>query len=182
MRPIEFNWESGTATIEWLSPTAGLIRFLYPTPAALPFRGVCCIEITGTEYEFKGMVFRAMDDAPTLTEHRAIKGYLASMGLIGKSRRLKYGRVVTKVYLGNPAQNSTVEKLIMATRTFRVTAELINEGTGKGEGKYVHETNGRTLKEVRHLQNTLKNGYEAELEAIGDQLAAAEEAASQASA
>jgi hypothetical protein len=112
VRPIAFDWESGTATIQWLAPTVGLIRFLYPTPAALPFRGVCCIDIKGKEYEFKGMVFRAKDDAPTFAEHRAIKRYLASMGLVGKSRRLKNGNVVVKQY-GNSAKTETVEKLKM---------------------------------------------------------------------
>jgi len=126
VRPIEFDWESGTATIQWLAPTVGLIRFMYPTPAALPFRGVCCIEITGTEYEFKGMVFRATDDAPTFAEHRAIKGYLASMGLIGKSRRLKSGNVVMKMY-GNSAKTETVEKLKMANPKLRITMEYLGD-------------------------------------------------------
>jgi hypothetical protein len=126
MRPIDFDWESSTATIEWLSPTVGLIRFMYPIPQALPFRGVCCVEITGNEYEFKGMVFRATDDAPTFAEHRAIKKYLASMGLIGKSRRLKNGNVVVKQY-GNFAKTETVEKLKMSDPKLRITMEYLGD-------------------------------------------------------
>lgn len=126
MRPIEFDWESGTATIQWLAPTVGLIRFMYPTPAALPFRGVCCIDIKGKEYEFKGMVFRASDDAPSLAEHRAVKGYLKSLGYQGMARRLKNGKVVVKQY-GNFAKTQTVENINMANPKLVVTMDFVDE-------------------------------------------------------
>jgi len=115
-----------TVTIEWLEPTVGLIRFLYPGPADYPYRGVVNVHVTGTEYEFKGMVFHAENDAPTFAEHRAIKKYLASMGLVGISRRLKNGMVVTKMY-GNSAKTETVEKLKMANPKLRITMEYLGD-------------------------------------------------------
>jgi len=154
MRSIAFDWESGTATIEWLSATAGLIRFLYPTPEALPFRGVCCIDIKGNEYEFKGMVFREKDDAPTLAEHRAIKGYLASMGLVGKSRRLKNGKVVTKVYPGNPAQNSTVENSMKVTVSFDV-----KDDQGQDFATISAAYTGVPAAGVAHMEGLLISGF-----------------------
>src|SRR5687768_6425086 len=87
-----------TVTVEWLSPGAGLIRVLYPVACELPYRGVVNVHIENGEYEFKGMVFREKNDAPTLGEHRAMKKYLAKMGLVGKSRRFKNGKVITKEY------------------------------------------------------------------------------------
>lgn len=115
-----------TVTIEWLEPTVGLIRFLYSGPADYPYRGVVNVDIDGTEYEFKGMVFHAENDAPTFAEHRAIKRYLADMGLIGKSRRLKSGNVVVKMY-GNFAKTETVEKLKMSDPKLRITMEYLGD-------------------------------------------------------
>ncbi len=90
-----------TVTVEWLEPTVGLIRVLYPTQGEFPYRGIVSVHITGNEYEFKGMVFRASDDAPNLAEHRAMKRYLQSKGYKGMSRRLKDGKVVVKQYGAN---------------------------------------------------------------------------------
>jgi hypothetical protein len=115
-----------TVTIEWLEPTVGLIRFLYPGWGEFPYRGVVSVHIEDASYEFKGMVFHEKDDAPTLAEHRAIKLYLASMGLIGKSRRLKNGKVVVKMY-GNFAKTETVEKLKMSDPKLRITMEYLGD-------------------------------------------------------
>jgi hypothetical protein len=87
-----------TVTAEWLAPNVCLVRFLYSSPADYPYRGVVNVHVTGLEYEFKGMVFRWQGDAPTKDEHRAIKVFLARKVLIGKSRRLRNGQVVTKTY------------------------------------------------------------------------------------
>jgi hypothetical protein len=116
-----------TVTIEWLEPTVGLIRFLYPGPADYPYRGVVNVHIEGTEYEFKGMVFHAKNDAPTFVEHRAIKRYLAIMGLIGKSRRLKNGVVVMKLYPGNSAQTLNCGEMKMSDPKLRITMEYLGD-------------------------------------------------------
>lgn len=115
-----------TVTIEWLEPTVGLIRFLYSGPADYPYRGVVSVHVTGTEYEFKGMVFRASDDAPSLAEHRAVKGYLKSLGYQGMARRLKNGKVVVKQY-GNFAKTQTVENINMANPKLVVTMDFVDE-------------------------------------------------------
>ncbi len=117
-----------TVTIEWLEPTVGLIRFLYPGRGEFPYRGVVNVHVTGNEYEFKGMVFHAKDDAPTFAEHRAIKRYLASLGLIGISRRLKNGSVVVKHY-GNSAKTINEEKQ-MANPQLVVSMEYLDENGG----------------------------------------------------
>jgi hypothetical protein len=72
------------------------------------------------------MVFHAENDAPTFAEHRAIKKYLASMGFIGISRRLKNGNVVMKMY-GNSAKTETVEKLKMSDPKLRITMEYLGD-------------------------------------------------------
>lgn len=172
---------SETVTIEWLEPTVGLIRFLYSSPNPLPYRGVVDVHIVGSEYEFKGMVFRTSDDAPSLAEHKVVKGYLNSLGYQGMSRRLKNGTVVVKQY-GNSAKTQTVEKQTMATRTFIVSGVLVNDETGKQEGKISMESNGRSLKEIRFLQDALVNDFGGTLKQVGDDLAAKEEAANQAAA
>lgn len=87
-----------TVTIEWLAPTVGLIRFLYSGSGKFPYRGVVNVHIENANYEFKGMVFHDSNDAPTKDEHRAIKFFIAKLGLVGKSRRLRNGQVVTKTY------------------------------------------------------------------------------------
>lgn len=93
-----FDWQEGTASIEWTAPTSGLIRFHYEGNHKFPYRGVCTVKVGNGGYEFKGMVFRHESDAPTREEHRAVKNYLKSMGLIGISRRLKDGKVIVKNY------------------------------------------------------------------------------------
>jgi hypothetical protein len=178
MRPIAFDWESGTATIEWLSPTVGLIRFMYPAPQALPFRGVCCIDIKGKEYEFKGMVFRATDDAPTLAEHRAIKGYLASMGLVGKSRRLKNGMIVTKMYPGNSAQTLNCGEMKMPEDKVQEGRLLVgvsltaHNADGTVFAVHGHKFN-MTEAQFAWLQDSLDGGTIADLKKLRDQKLAA---------
>lgn len=113
-----------TVTIEWLEPTVGLIRFLYSGPADYPYRGVVNVHVTGNEYEFKGMVFHEKDDAPTKEEHRAIKWFLGRKRLIGKSRRLKNGMIVMKVYPGNSAQSNCGE---MKMPKLVVTMDFIDD-------------------------------------------------------
>jgi len=59
----------------------------------------------------------------------------------------------------------------MATKSYRVTGELIDDETGKVVDVISHTTKGRTKAEIRHCQNLLKNGYLGALEALGDKLA-----------
>jgi hypothetical protein len=87
-----------TVTAEWLSEKVCLIRFLYPEPNELPYRGTVTAHIIADGlYEYKGMVFVANESA-TRQEHRAIKGYFKKRGLKGISKRLKNGNVITKEY------------------------------------------------------------------------------------
>lgn len=87
-----------TVTAEWLTDTVCLLRFLYDYPTNEPYRGVVNAHITGDNcYEYKGMVFRD-GEAPTLPEHRNIKGYFKNRGLEGVAKRLKNGNVITKHY------------------------------------------------------------------------------------
>lgn len=97
LEPIEFDWKEGTASVVWESPTIGLVRFHNPddeseTPL---YRGVCLIKVTWGEYEFKALTCK-----PTKEEHKAVRGYLESLGLRGFSRRVKDGKVVVKRYRG----------------------------------------------------------------------------------
>lgn len=88
-----------TVTAEWLSETVCLLRFLFPEPGELPYRGVVNAHVTGPgAYEFKGMCFLT-GEAPTKVEHTKIKTYFVTeRGLVGRSKRLKKGIVVTHEY------------------------------------------------------------------------------------
>jgi hypothetical protein len=89
---------SDTVTAEWLSDTVCLLRFLFPEPNDLPYRGTVTAHIFAPGlYEYKGMVFVNKESA-TLLEHRDIKGYFRKRGLKGVSKRLKNGNVITKEY------------------------------------------------------------------------------------
>ena len=59
----------------------------------------------------------------------------------------------------------------MATKSYRVTGELIDDETGAVVDIISHTTKGRSNAEIRHCQNLLKNGYLGALEALGDKLA-----------
>lgn len=83
----------------------------------------------------------------------------------------------SEVVLGNFAKTKTVEIQNMATRTFIVSGILVNDETGKQEGKISMESNGRSLKEIRFLQDALVNDFGGTLKQVGDDLAAKEEAA-----
>jgi hypothetical protein len=180
MRPINFDWEEGTATIEWESPNVGLIRFLYPEPNELPFRGVCNVVIKNGVYEFKGMVFRASDDAPSLAEHRAVKGYLNSLGYQGMSRRLKNGKVVVKQY-GNFAKTVTVEKLKMSEGKVQegrlLVSVSLNADNADGTlfAKHNHVFN-MTEAQFAWLQDSVDGGTIAELKKLRDAKLAAQAA------
>lgn len=142
-----------TVTIEWLEPTVGLIRFLYSGPAEYPYRGVVNVHIEGIEYEFKGMVFHARDDAPSLAEHRAVKGYLQSLGYQGKSRRLKSGNVVVKMY-GNSAKTETVEKFMKVTVSFDV-----KDDQGSDFATITASYVGVPASGVAHMEGLLISGF-----------------------
>lgn len=162
---------SGTVTIEWLDPDVGLIRFLYPGPSEWPYRGVVTVHIEGTEYEFKGMVFRASDDAPSLAEHRAVKGYLKSLGYQGMARRLKNGKVVVKQY-GNSAKTQTVEKLSMSGKVqegrLLVKLALCAENAdGTVFANHGHEFN-MTRAQFAWMQDSVDNGTVADLKKLRD--------------
>lgn len=166
-----------TVTVEWLEPTVGLIRFLYPGPGDYPYRGVVSVDVDGTEYEFKGMVFHAKDDAPTFAEHRAIKRYLADMGLIGKSRRLKNGVVVVKQY-GNSAKTQTVEKQ-MSEQNVQVPADkllvTIFLGAENADGTLFNDDRKRVVLDRQayaNLQKMVNDGVNVPLMQIGQDLAA----------
>jgi hypothetical protein len=167
-----------TVTIEWLEPTVGLIRFLYPGWGEFPYRGVVSVHIEDASYEFKGMVFHEKDDAPTLAEHRAIKLYLASMGLIGKSRRLKNGKVVTKMYPGNPAQTNCGE-MKMSEQNVQVPADkllvTIYLGAENADGTLFNDDRKRVVLDRQayvNLQKMVNDGVNVPLMQIGQDLAA----------
>jgi hypothetical protein len=144
----------GTVTIEWLDPTVGLIRFLYPDPSEWPYRGVVTVHIEGTEYEFKGMVFRASDDAPSMAEHRAVKGYLKSLGYQGMARRLKNGKVVVKQY-GNSAKTQTVEK-----QSMKVTVSFdVKDDQGSDFATITASYVGVPASGVAHMEGLLISGF-----------------------
>lgn len=130
MKPIEFDWKEGTTSVTWESPNCGIVRFHEPgdTDDQPKYRGVVFVKVDsrwtwlekviwvlqqinlGKYYEFKAMVMR--DGQPvTKKEHFAVKvTYLEGMlNLLGKSRRLKNGKVIVKKY---PAilPKQTVEK------------------------------------------------------------------------
>lgn len=89
---------SDTVTAEWLTESVCLLRFLYPEPNELPYRGTVTAHIIAEGlYEYKGMVFINGESA-TLQEHRDSKGYFRKRGLKGISKRLKNGNVITKEY------------------------------------------------------------------------------------
>jgi hypothetical protein len=167
-----------TVTIEWLEPTVGLIRFLYAGPGDYPYRGVVSVDVDGNEYEFKGMVFHAENDAPSFAEHRAIKRYLADMGLIGKSRRLKNGVVVTKMYPGNPAQTNCGE-IEMSEENVQVPADkllvTIYLGAENADGTLFNDDRKRVVLDRQayvNLQKMVNDGVNVPLMQIGQDLAA----------
>jgi hypothetical protein len=162
-----------TVTIEWLEPTVGLIRFLYPGPADYPYRGVVNVHVTGNEYEFKGMVFHASDDAPSLAEHRAVKGYLQSLGYQGKSRRLKNGVVVMKLYLGNSAQTNCgemkmSERKVQEGRLLVKLSLCAENADGTVFANHGHEFN-MTEAQFAYLQDSVDNGTMADLKKLRDE-------------
>jgi hypothetical protein len=159
-----------TLTIEWLSPGVGLVRFLYSGPAEYPYRGVVNVHITGDEYEFKGMVFHAKNDAITFAENRAIKRYLRDMGLVGKSRRLKNGNVVMKVY-GNSAKTNCGEmKMSGKVQEGRLLVKLAlsaENADGTVFANHGHEFN-MTRAQFAYLQDSVDNGTMADLKKLRD--------------
>jgi hypothetical protein len=166
-----------TVTIEWLEPTVGLIRFLYSGPADYPYRGVVNVHVTGNEYEFKGMVFHARDDAPSMAEHRAVKGYLQSLGYQGKSRRLKNGVVVTKMY-GNSAKTNCGE-MKMSEQNVQVPADkllvTIFLGAENADGTLFNDDRKRVVLDRQayvNLQKMVNDGVNVPLMQIGQDLAA----------
>lgn len=165
-----------TVTIEWLEPTVGLIRFLYSGPSEWPYRGVVNAHVEGSKYEFKGMVFHAENDAPTFAEHRAIKRYLASMGLVGKSRRLKNGNVVMKMY-GNSAKTNCGE-MKMSEENVQVPADkllvTIFLGAVNADGSLFNDDRKRVVLDRQayvNLQKMVNDGVNVPLMQIGQDLA-----------
>lgn len=112
--PIDFHWQSGTSTIEWIvlpdrktGLGSGLIRYLNYKhyPDNLPYRGVTTIAIKDWVFEFKGACFWRQGDRPFKEEHEDIKDHLTNpdpekgWGMEGFALRQKAdGRIVVKRY------------------------------------------------------------------------------------
>jgi hypothetical protein len=112
--PIDFHWQSGTATIEWIvlpdrktGLGSGLIRYLNYKHSSdnLPYRGVTNIAVKNWVFEFKGACFWRKGDRPFKEEHEDIKDHLTNpdprkgWGMEGFALRQKAGgRIVVKRY------------------------------------------------------------------------------------
>lgn len=93
-----------------------------------------------------------------------MRNFLEWLGLWHRPK----GGVVVVVEMGNIAQNEVkLEVVEMGTKSFRVTAEVIDEATGKVDSTLSVEQNGQNSQGVCDLQDTLLSTYGAALSAKG---------------
>jgi hypothetical protein len=98
------------------------------------------------------------------------------MGLIGKSRRLKNGNVVVKMYPGNPAQTNCGE-IKMGMKIYEVQERIIDEATGHVDHVATVSSQGLTSLQVCNAQDQLDAGYVQPMRKIARGLAESKEAA-----
>lgn len=126
------------------------------------------------EYELTSLIRNGSARDPTLTEHTEVRNYLESLGFYGLWRRAKRGNVkVVANERGNVAQSIKLEVVKMGMKTFRVSAQVIDEATGKVDSTLSVEQNGQNSLGVCDLQDTLLSTYGAALSAKGREFAQA---------
>ena len=81
-----YDWRHGRGTLNWLSPTVGLVR-IHESEDCIPgpYNCVVTVVLTDDEYELQGF----LGVRPSLSEFKVFYKYLASLKLKEKRQRFK---------------------------------------------------------------------------------------------
>lgn len=78
MKDYSYDWKYKRATLNWLSPTVGLVRVHNnETEIPGPYKFVMSVVINGGEFELQG----ALGDFPSTDEVRQFYRYMHSLGV-----------------------------------------------------------------------------------------------------
>jgi hypothetical protein len=90
----KYDWKYKRATLNWLSPTVGLIRVHDDTEHIPgPYNYVMTVLVNDGEYELLG----ALGEFPTSDEVREFYAYMKSLGLKKGYKRAKAGKALYSV-------------------------------------------------------------------------------------
>ena len=82
----EYDWRHGRGTLNWLSPTVGLVR-IHESEDCIPGPYECVVNVVIKDGEYELMGFLGV--RPALSEFKAFYDYLSTLGLREKRRRFK---------------------------------------------------------------------------------------------